>query len=115
MSSAGSANRTQLTLILTTFGKAAAAEACGRRLVEQGLAACTQVDGPIRSIYQWKGQIEDEEEFRLLIKTSPAAAAACQIAIAELHPYDLPEIVVLSATASRAYAEWVSDQTSSDD
>lgn len=109
------ADRPSLALILTTFGTAATAEACGRRLVEQGLAACVQIEGPLQSIYQWKGQIENDKEFRLMAKTSPAAVAACQAAIAEIHPYDLPEIVVLSATASSAYAEWVINQTSSSD
>jgi periplasmic divalent cation tolerance protein len=111
MSSVGSAQQPQLTVILTTFGTAAAAEACGRHLVEQGLAACVQLDGPIRSIYRWQGHIETDEEFRLLVKTTPAAVAACQTAITDVHPYDLPEIVVLSAAASAAYAEWVAKQT----
>ena len=105
----------QLTLVLTTFGTAAAAEACGRHLVEQGLAACVQLDGPIRSIYSWQGHIETDEEFRLLVKTTSAAVAACQAAILEVHPYELPEIMVLSATASKAYGEWVAGQTGRSD
>ena len=97
----------QVVLILTTFGTAAAAEACGRQLVESGLAACVQLDGPIRSIYCWQEKVQVEEEFRLLLKTSPAKAANCQEAVEQLHPYELPEIVVLDATASPAYAAWV--------
>ena len=97
----------QVVLILSTFGTAAAAEACGRQLVADGLAACVQVDGPIRSIYLWQGEVQAEEEFRLLIKTAPAARAACLAALEQLHPYDLPEIVVLAADASPAYAAWV--------
>ncbi len=96
-----------VVLILSTFGTAAAAEACGKRLVADGLAACVQIDGPIRSIYRWQGEIQTDEEFRLLIKTAPAAHTACQAALAQLHPYDLPEIVVLDAAASPAYAAWV--------
>lgn len=97
----------QVTLILSTFGEAAAAEACGRRLVADGLAACVQVDGPIRSIYRWQGAVQADQEFRLLIKTTPASAAACRAALEQLHDYDLPEIVMLDATASPAYAAWV--------
>lgn len=97
----------QVVLILTTFGTAAAAEACGKQLVSTGLAACVQLDGPIRSIYCWQDKLQVEDEFRLLLKTSPAKAASCQSALEQLHPYELPEIVVLHATASPAYAAWV--------
>jgi len=97
----------QVVLILSTFDTAAAAEACGRKLVADGLAACVQFDGPIRSIYRWQGEVQTEAEFRLIIKTAPAAHAACQAALEQLHPYDLPEIVVLAADASPAYAAWV--------
>jgi len=96
-----------VVLILSTFGTAEAAEACGKRLVADGLAACVQIDGPIRSIYRWQGEIETDEEFRLLIKTAPAARTACQAALEQLHAYDLPQIVVLDAAASPAYAAWV--------
>ncbi len=96
-----------VVLVLSTFGTAAAAEACGQRLVADGLAACVQIDGPIRSIYRWQGEVQIEAEFRLLIKTAPAAREACQTALEQLHPYDLPEIVVLDAAASPAYAAWV--------
>ncbi len=102
-----SPERQGVVLILSTFDTAAAAEACGRQLVADGLAACVQVDGPIRSIFRWQGEVQIAEEFRLLIKTAPAAAAACQVALEQLHDYDLPEIVVLDAAASPAYAAWV--------
>lgn len=97
----------RVVLILTTFGTAAAAEACGKQLVSTGLAACVQVDGPIRSIYCWQDEVRTDEEFRLLLKTSPAKAANCRAALEQLHPYELPEIVVLDATTSPAYAAWV--------
>ena len=100
-----------VALILSTFGSAEAAESCGKRLVEAGLAACVQVDGPIRSIYRWHGKLETAEEFRLVAKTTPVCQAACQATIEANHPYDLPEIVSLPATASRAYAQWVTEQT----
>lgn len=100
-----------LVLILSTFGSAAAAESCGKRLIEAGLAACVQVEGPVQSIYRWQGVIETSDEFRLVAKTTPARQAACQSAIQANHPYDLPELVSLQATASRAYAQWVAEQT----
>jgi len=100
-----------LVLILSTFGSAAAAESCGRHLIEAGLAACVQIEGPVQSIYRWQGAIETSDEFRLVAKTTPVRQAACLSVIQANHPYDLPELVSLQATASRAYAQWVAEQT----
>jgi len=102
----------KVVLVLSTFSDLATAETCARFLVEARTAACVQIDGPIRSIYQWKGDIETDEEFRLLVKTSPESLDGCVAALKEHHPYELPEIVVLHAHASTAYASWVTEQTS---
>ena len=102
----------EVVLVLSTFGDRSTAETCARHLVEHSRAACVQIDGPVRSVYQWKGNVEAEEEFRLLIKTSSESLDGCVTAIKENHPYELPEIVVLHAHASAAYASWVTEQTS---
>ncbi len=101
----------EVVLVLSTFSDLPTAETCARHLAGHSHAACVQIDGPIRSIYQWKGNIENDEEFRLLIKTSPQSLDRCVTAIKENHPYELPEIVVLHAYASAAYASWVTEQT----
>ena len=101
-----------VVLVLSTFGDLATAETCARHLVEYSIAACVQIDGPIRSVYQWKGRIENDQEFRLLIKTSPESLDRCVSALKQNHPYELPELVVLHADASAAYASWVTEQTS---
>ena len=101
----------EVVLVLSTFGDLATAETCARHLVEHSRAACVQIDGPVRSVYQWKGNIEADEEFRLLIKTSPESLDGCVAALIKQHPYELPEIVVLHAHASAAYAAWVTEQT----
>ena len=105
------ADTANVFLVLSTFGDHASAETCAQYLVKHRHAACVQIDGPIRSVYQWKGEIEAEEEFRLLVKTSSQALDECVAALQKQHPYDLPEIVVLNASASAAYASWVSEQT----
>ena len=102
----------EVVLVLSTFSDLSAAETCARHLVEYSVAACVQIDGPIRSVYQWKGSIEADEEFRLLIKTSPESLDECVATLKNQHPYELPEIVVLHAHASAAYASWVTEQTS---
>lgn len=101
----------KVVLVLSTFSDLATAETCARHLVKDSNAACVQIDGPIRSVYQWKGNIEADEEIRLLIKTSPESLNECVTALKEHHPYELPEIVVLHAHASAAYASWVTEQT----
>ena len=103
--------------IRTTFGQRAAAEACAGRLVEERLAACVQVDGPVRSVYRWNGRVETAEEFRCTCKTSVARAAACSAAILGVHEYATPELLVVVAQASPAYAAWVRAEveTHSDD
>ena len=102
----------ELVLVLSTFSDLATAETCAKHLVEHRIAACVQIDGPIRSVYQWKGDIQTDEEFRLLVKTSPESLDECVTALKQHHPYELPEIVVLHAHASAAYASWVTEQTS---
>ena len=101
----------EVVLVLSTFSDLATAEICAKHLVEHSNAACVQIDGPIRSVYQWKGDIQTDEEFRLLVKTSPESLNECVTALKEHHPYELPEIVVLHAHASAAYASWVTEQT----
>ena len=101
----------EVVLVLSTFSDLPAAETCAGYLVEHSIAACVQIDGPIRSVYQWKGKIEADEEIRLLVKTSPESLNECVTALKEHHPYELPEIVVLHAHASAAYASWVTEQT----
>ena len=104
-------DKTRVFLVLSTFGDHASAETCAQYLVKCRHAACVQIDGPIRSVYQWKGEIEADDEFRLLVKTSSQALDGCVAALQKQHPYDLPEFVVLNANASTAYASWVSEQT----
>ena len=101
----------EVVLVLSTFSDLATAETCAKHLVEHSNAACVQIDGPMRSVYQWKGDIQTDEEFRLLVKTSPESLNECVTALKEHHPYELPEIVVLHANASAAYASWVTEQT----
>lgn len=93
--------------IRTTFGQRAAAEACAGRLVEERLAACVQVDGPVRSVYRWNGRVETVEEFRCTCKTTAERAQACVAAIEHGHDYKTPEIILSPVTATPAYASWV--------
>jgi periplasmic divalent cation tolerance protein len=83
-------------------------------LVEERLAACVNALPGVRSTYRWQGKVEREGETTLLVKTSAAALARCAARLRELHPYECPEIVVLSpdvAASFAPYVAWVREQT----
>lgn len=93
--------------ISTTFGRREAADACAERLVQARLAACVQVDGPVRSVYRWRAAVESAEEWRCVCKTTAERQAECLVAIAAIHDYETPQLIVAEVAASAAYAAWV--------
>ena len=98
-------------IVLTTVGLHEKAEGLARTLVERRLAACVNIIGPIRSIYRWKGEVENEQEYLLLIKTTADRSDKLAEAFAELHPYELPERIELDiAAGSAAYLAWIVEQ-----
>lgn len=102
----------RISEIRTTIGDRAAAERIARSLVEDRLAACVQIEGGIDSVYRWNDAVERAVEWRLTVKTSLDRTAACVASLVAQHPYELPEVLVAEAAASRAYAEWVLRSTS---
>lgn len=97
---------------LTTFDKKSDAQEAAFKLVQQKLVACAQVEGPIKSFYHWNGTIQEDNEYRLVLKFPESQIPRLSQAIKELHPYDNPQWVVLkSASALPAYAQWVYDTT----
>lgn len=102
---------THLILVLTTMPDDGRADDLARTLVEEGLAACVNVHGPMKSTYRWNGRVEVEPERQVVIKTTRARLVALETRILALHPYELPEIIVIDAAASEAYAGWVNDST----
>jgi periplasmic divalent cation tolerance protein len=98
-------------LVVTTLATREQALALGREMVERRLAACAQV-GAIDSVYRWRGAVEHDTEFRLLLKTQPALYGRLEAALRERHPYELPAIhAIATVQADAAYAEWVRDST----
>jgi periplasmic divalent cation tolerance protein len=102
---------TDLMIVLTTVPKQAADELAAR-LVDERLAACVNVQAPMTSTYRWRGAIEREEECQLVVKTSGKRLAELERRLHELHPYELPEFIVIQPAGSSAgYAAWVSEAT----
>ena len=97
----------EIILVLTTMPADDRADTLARTLVEERLAACVNVHGPMRSTYRWKGQIECDAERQVVIKTTKGQLAKLEARLHALHPYELPEFLVLDAGGSTAYAGWV--------
>lgn len=77
-------------------------------LVEDGLAACVNLGAPMLSVYRWKGEVEGADEIPLWIKTTWDRQQAVVQALARLHPYDVPEVIVLPVIGGLAsYLDWV--------
>jgi len=91
----------------TTVATPAEAEDLAARIVELRLAACVQIEGPIRSYYLWEGRTESNDEFRLTLKFLPAQLEALEAYMIENHPYDTPEwIVVRAERVAEKYLSW---------
>jgi periplasmic divalent cation tolerance protein len=103
-------------LVLTTVPSTEVGETIGYALVDAALAACVNVLPPMVSIYRWKGEVQREQECQLVIKTVRARVDAVQAAVSDLHPYDLPELLVVPADGGDpAYLAWVATETGTSD
>ncbi|MBV8357559.1 MAG: divalent-cation tolerance protein CutA [Deltaproteobacteria bacterium] len=81
-------------------------------LVEERLAACVNIVGPVHSIYRWRGTIESANEFMLVIKTSMRHFSKLEQRVRELHSYEVPEIVAVTlAAGSKPYVAWLAEST----
>ena len=99
-----------MLLVLTSFPDADAAATAARILVGEKLAACGTVLPGARSIYEWKGKMEDNAEVLLLLKTGSALYAKLEKRLAKLQPYEVPEIIAWEPGAvHRPYAGWVAE------
>lgn len=79
-------------------------------VVTERLAACANVLPGAVSIYRWEGRLETADEVLAILKTLPSRVAGLEQRITELHPYEVPEVVVLTSTGgSKAYVDWVHD------
>jgi periplasmic divalent cation tolerance protein len=104
----------QFVVILTTFPVDGDVEQFAKTLVEERLAACVNVLAPMRSIYRWKGAIESADERQLVIKTNTDRVHDLETRIKALHPYDVPEFLVISVLdGSPDYLAWVAENTKS--
>ena len=101
-------------VVLSTVGTDGDAVRIARALVERRLAACVNVVPGVRSVYRWKGRVEEDEERLLVIKTRRDRFEALREALVSLHPYELPEAIVLPVEAGHApYLAWLDESVGS--
>ena len=83
-----------------------------RQLLEEGLAACVNVLPGVRSIYRWKGEVRDEVEALLYIKTAPRTLGGFEDRFKKLHPYENPELLMIPVEDGlKDYFYWVEDNS----
>lgn len=95
-------------IVLTTCGNDEDAQALAQLLVERRLAACVNTVDKVASTYRWQGQVRQDQETLLIIKTTAPRLTALEQAIREQSKYDLPELIALPVTTGGAdYLEWI--------
>lgn len=101
---------TSIILLMTTFAEESVAVGTIRTLLEEHLVACGTIIPKAKSIYSWQGKIEESDEVVVFLKSSVALQSACMERLKKLHPYEVPEIVVLEPTdVEEKYAAWLAD------
>lgn len=96
-----------MKMILTTFPSRKTAIQSVKALTKKKLIACAQVEGPVNSYYWWKGKVQEEQEWRVSLKTSTRNQDQAYDEILKMHPYRNPQWIVLKGACSEAYLEWI--------
>ena len=103
---------TGCVVVCTTLPAEADGAAFGRTLIEERLAACVSTRPGARSVYRWRDAVEEDDEQQVVIKTSRGCVEQIVERIGQLHPYDVPEIVVLPVIGGGAdYLAWIRAST----
>jgi periplasmic divalent cation tolerance protein len=102
----------EYVVVMTTLPADADGPAFGRALLNERLAACVNLLAPMDSVYRWEGRVEEETERQVIIKTTRDRLNALWDRVRELHPYEVPEFIVLAiADGNEAYLKWVGEST----
>jgi periplasmic divalent cation tolerance protein len=102
-------------IVLTTISLDVDASVLGTRLVEERLAACVNVLPEMDSFFRWRGAVERDQERQVIIKTTAARLPDLERRLHEVHPYELPEFLVVAVDhGSEAYLRWLTTSTSAE-
>lgn len=98
----------EIVILLTTFPDGDKARQIGTAWIESQLAACVNLLPGAESLYQWEGKTEISTEVLAIVKTTRARLAELEVSLRELHPYELPECLILSPEGGSAdFLQWV--------
>jgi periplasmic divalent cation tolerance protein len=104
---------TGCVVVFTTIGRSTDGHTLASTLVTERLAACVNVLGEMDSVYRWQGAVETERERQLIIKTTAERLPKLQARVHELHPYEVPEFVVVPVVGgTEKYLNWLRESTS---
>lgn len=100
-------------VVFITVPSAEAGKTIAKALLENRTAACVNILGPIQSHYWWENEIQEDEEFLLIVKTQAALFESRLIPqVKAVHPYEVPEIIALPITSgSESYLKWIKEST----
>jgi len=102
-----------IRLILSTLADEVTASSLIRLLLEEEFIACGSIVPGVRSIYRWKGGVEESSEVQIILKTTAEKASRCVARLTALHPYEVPEIVELEpSSVSAPFASWIRESLS---
>lgn len=103
---------TEYGIVLCTTDTNGSAKKIAVNLVEHRFAACVNIIPQVKSVYSWQGEIKQDEEFLLIIKTKISRYSELEEQIKKLHPYDIPEIIMLDINqGSKDYLKWIGENT----
>jgi periplasmic divalent cation tolerance protein len=102
---------TEFRLVLSNVASEEEAESLARSLLTERLVACVNILPRVRSLYQWRGAIEEAQEWMLLMKTSALLVPTLERRVVELHSYETPEFLVLPVEAGfEGYLHWLGNE-----
>ena len=100
-----------VVVVLSTFPSSEKAAEIARVLVDERLCACVNLVPAVRSIYRWQGAVHDDAEVLAIVKTTTERVQALRDRLIALHPYELPEVLVLPVTDGHTpYLAWVTGE-----
>jgi len=108
--------KNKVIMVFTTCPDTALARQFGQHLVSAGMAACVNLVPGVSSIYRWQGDVQEDQEVMMIIKTVQARLAEVTAWIEQNHPYDLPEVMAMPVEDGlNGYLQWVQDAVAAQD
>ena len=97
-------------IVLSTAGSEEEGARIAKSLLERKLCACVNLVPKVRSLYRWEGEVQDDAEVLLIMKTTQDKLQALSDHLAQIHSYDVPEVLAIAVDkGSASYLEWLAE------